>query len=196
MFEAISPAMLFRMRELEAIDLRDRTDGTPQSKRLRQIPHEVGKFIALLAASSSAGPIIEIGTGAGYSTLWLALAARATARKVTTFEVDPGKVELARATFAAAGVTDLIDLVHGDALTHLSRYDGIGFCFLDAEKDLYDPCYELAVPRMVPGGVLVADNAISRQADLRPMLDSALRDERVDAVLVPIGTGDLVCRKK
>jgi predicted O-methyltransferase YrrM len=196
MFEAISPAMLLRMHELEAIDLRDRTDGTPHSKRLRQIPHEVGKFIALLAASSPAGPIIEIGTSAGYSTLWLALAARATSRKVTTFEVDPGKVEFARATFAAAGVTDLIDLVHGDALTHLSQYNGISFCFLDAEKDLYDPCYELAVRRMVPGGILVADNAISHQAELRPMLDRALRDERVDAVLVPIGTGDLVCRKK
>ena len=196
MFEAISPAMLSRMRELETIDLRDRTDGTPQSKRLRQIPPETGKFIALLAASSPAGPILEIGTSAGYSTLWLALAARATNRKVTTFEVDAGKVELARATFAAAGVTDLIDLVHGDALTHLARYNGIGFCFLDAENDLYDPCYELAVPRTVPGGILVADNAISHQAELRPMLDRALRDQRVDAVLVPIGTGDLVCRKK
>ena len=196
MFEAISPAMRSRMRELEAIDLRDRTDGTPQSKRLRQIPPEVGKFIALLAASSPAGPILEIGTSAGYSTLWLALAARATAREVTTFEVDPGKVELARATFAAAGVTDLIDLVHGDALTHLSQYNGIGFCFLDAEKDLYHSCYELAVPRMVPGGILVADNAISHQAELRPMLARVLRDERVDAVLVPFGTGDLICRKK
>jgi predicted O-methyltransferase YrrM len=184
------------MHELEAIDLRDRTDGTPHSKRLRQIPHEVGKFIALLAASSPAGPIIEIGTSAGYSTLWLALAARATARKVTTFEVDAGKVDLARSTFASAGVADLIDLVHGDALTHLSHYNGIGFCFLDAEKDLYHPCYELAVPRMVPGGILVADNAISHQAELRPMLDRALHDDRVDAVLVPIGTGDLVCRKK
>ena len=51
MFETISPAMLARMRELEAIDLRDRTDGTPQSQRLRQVPSEAGRFIALLAAA-------------------------------------------------------------------------------------------------------------------------------------------------
>ena len=119
MFEAISPAMLSRMRELEAIDLRDRSDGTPHSKRLRQIPYEVGKFLALLAASAPDGPCIEIGTSAGYSTLWLALAARATGRKVTTFEIDADKAELARATFAAAGVTELIDLIQGDARTHL-----------------------------------------------------------------------------
>jgi predicted O-methyltransferase YrrM len=196
MFEQISPAMLARMQELEAIDLRDRTDGTPHSKRLRQVPREVGKFLAILAASTPAGPWIEIGTSAGYSTLWLALAARATGRKVVTAEIDSAKVELARATFAAAGVEDLINLVHGDALAHLPHTRDIAFCFLDAEKDIYDACFELVVPRLVSGGLLVADNAISHERELRPMLDRALRDERLDSVLVPIGTGDLVCRKK
>ena len=188
--------MLARMQELEAIDLRDRTDGTPHSKRLRQVPPDAARLIAILAASAPAGPCIEIGTSAGYSTLWLALAARYKGHRVTTFEIDPAKCELARATFAAAGVSDDIDLIHGDALTLLPNYSGIGFCFLDAEKDIYDPCFDLVVPRMVSGGLLVADNAISHQAELRPMLDRALRDERVDSVLVPIGTGDLVCRKK
>jgi predicted O-methyltransferase YrrM len=196
MFEQISPAMLARMQELEAIDLRDRTDGTPQSKRLRQVSPDTGRFLALLAASAPAGPCIEIGTSAGYSTLWLALAARATGRKVATIEIDGAKVELARATFAAAGVEDVVNLVHGDALAHLPHTRDIGFCFLDAEKDLYAPCYDLLVPRMVTGGLLVADNAISHERDLRPMLDSAMRDPRVDSVIVPIGFGDLVCRKK
>jgi len=196
MFERISPAMLSRMRELEEIDLRDRSDGTPQSKRLRQVPPEVGKFIALLAASAPEGPCIEIGTSAGYSTLWLAMAAHATGRRVTTFEFDGAKVELARATFAAAGVAEVIDLVHGDAMKHLHEYRGIGFCFLDGEKDTYLPCYELAVPRMVSGGLLVADNAVDQESALRPMLERALSDERVDAVVVPIGNGDLICRKK
>jgi predicted O-methyltransferase YrrM len=197
MFESISPSMLSRMRELEAIDLRDRTDGTPHAKRLRQISPQVGKLIALLAASAPAGRCIEIGTSAGYSTLWLALACRATNRRLTTFEIDAAKVEIARATFAAGGVTDAIEQVHGDALAYLPDCrDDIAFCFLDAEKDLYQPAYDLVVPRMVPGGFLVADNAISHEAQLRPMLDYALQDERMDSVLVPIGQGDLICRKK
>lgn len=199
--------MLARMQELEAIDRRDRTDGTPHAKRLRQISPEVGKFIALLAALAPAGRCIEIGASAGYSTLWLALACRAApgsssgsaagaGRRLTTFEIDSAKVEVAGATFAAAGVSDAIELVHGDALAHLPECHDIAFCFLDAEKSLYQPCYDLVVPRMVPGGILVADNAISHEAQLRPMLDHALRDERMDAVLVPIGKGDLICRKK
>ena len=55
--------------------------------------------------------------------------------------------------------------------------------------------HEAIVPRLVPGGLLVADNAISHQAELAPMLDRATSDDRVDAVVVPIGRGELVCRK-
>ena len=62
-------------------------------------------------------------------------------------------------------------------------------------KEIYAECYEAIVPRLAPGGLLVADNAISHQAALAPMLHRALNDERVDALLVPIGKGELVCRK-
>jgi predicted O-methyltransferase YrrM len=156
----------------------------------------VGRFIAVLAAAAPEGRCIEIGTSAGYSTLWLALACRATGRKVTTFENLDEKAALAKATFDAAGVSNTVDLVHGDALDLLPAYDGIGFYFLDAEKEIYDRCYEAVLPAMVQGGILIADNAISHQATLRPMLDRALQDQRVDALIVPIGKGELICRKR
>jgi predicted O-methyltransferase YrrM len=196
MFHNIPQTILGRMHELEQADLRDRADGTPRMKRLRQIPVEAGRFIAILAAAAPAGHYLEIGTSAGYSTLWLALACRATGRKLTTFEILDDKVRLARLTFEAAGVGDVVELVPGDALDHLPNYTGIAFCFLDGEKEIYDRCYEAIVPRMVRGGILVADNAISHQAPLRTMLDRALGDERVDALVVPVGKGELVCRKR
>jgi predicted O-methyltransferase YrrM len=188
--------MLARMHELEAIDLRDRTDGTAHGRRLRQVPPETGKFLALLAASAPPGAWIEIGTSAGYSTLWLALAARQVGRRVVTFELDAAKVELARATFAQCAVQDVVKLVHGDALAQLAEFAEIGFCFLDAERDIAQAAYDLVVPRLVPGGLMVTDNAISHQHEFGPMLEYALQDARVDSVLVPIGTGDLVCRKR
>ncbi|PKN83812.1 MAG: methyltransferase, partial [Chloroflexi bacterium HGW-Chloroflexi-7] len=73
--------------------------------------------------------------------------------------------------------------------------DKIAFCFLDAEKEVYQECYETVVPKLVKGGLLVADNAINHQATLQPMLDRALADERVDAMIIPIGKGELVCLK-
>lgn len=196
MFHNIPATMARRMRELEKIDVRDRADGTPRMERLRQIPPDTGRFIALLAASAPPAPVVEIGASAGYSTLWLALACRETGRLVTTFEVLPAKVALARETFRRAGVDDIVTLVEGDAREHLSGIDGIGFCFLDAEKEVYADCYELAVPRLVSGGLLVADNAINHYETLKPMIDRALADERVDAMVVPIGKGELVCRRR
>ena len=196
MFHDIPQAMLVRMRELEQIDSRDRTDGTPRMKRLRQIPPDVGKFIAIVAAAAPAGRCIEVGTSAGYSTLWLALGCRAAGRRITTYEILDEKAELARQTFEAAGAGDVVELVHGDALDHLPGSKDIAFCFLDAEKEIYDRCYEALVPGLVPGGFLVADNAINHEAILRPMLDRALGDERLDALIVPIGNGELVCRRR
>ncbi len=48
---------------------------------------------------------------------------------------------------------------------------------------------------MVRGGLLVADNAINHYDTLKPMIEKALSDKRVDALIVPIGKGELLCRK-
>lgn len=196
MFHDIPPRMLDRMRELERQDQEDRSDGTSRLERLRQIEPDTGRFLALWAAAAPDGQYVEIGTSAGYSALWLALACRAKGRTLTTFEVLPRKVELARDTFARAGVDDVVRLVEGDFLQHVEQLDRVGFCFLDAEKEVYGACYDAVVPRLVPGGILIADNAINHRETLRPMLEAALADARVDALILPIGKGELVCRKR
>jgi predicted O-methyltransferase YrrM len=84
--------MLSAMRRLEEQDARDRTDGSPRERRLRQIPPEVGALLGTLILATRARDVVEIGTSGGYSTLWLALAVRDTGGRVTTFEVDDAKV--------------------------------------------------------------------------------------------------------
>jgi len=195
MFHNIPQAIKERMLFLEDLNKKDRLDSTPHLLRLRQIPPETGRFIALLAASAPEGTYLEIGTSAGYSTLWLALACRALKRRIITFEVLEEKADLAQETFAIAGVNDVVELVIGDARDYIEHYSNISFCFLDAEKEAYLDCYEKVVPRMVSGGLLVADNAISHRDILSEMIEKVLIDKRVDALVVPIGAGELVCRK-
>ncbi|MBN1310169.1 MAG: O-methyltransferase [Anaerolineae bacterium] len=195
MFHSIRASVLTRMRALEQIDARDRQDGTPRLERLRQVAPETGKFLALLAANAPDGEYLEIGTSAGYSTMWLALACEMLGREIITFEVLPEKVALARETFQAAQMEETVKLIEGDARQYISQYERIGFCFLDAEKEVYENCYDMVVPRLVKGGLLVADNAINHQDTLQSMLDKALADERVDALVVPVGWGELICRK-
>lgn len=195
MFHTIRPSIMERMHYLEQRDAQEREEGVPRSHRLRQISPEVGRFLALLAACSPEGACIEIGTSAGYSTLWIVLAMELLGRTITTFEISLDKAQLARETFHKAQVEGVVNLVVGDARSYLLRCHHVSFCFLDAEKEIYSECYEKVVPNLVKGGLLVADNSISHQETLKPMLDRALTDERVDAMIVPIGKGVLVCRK-
>ena len=195
MFHDIPEPVAVRMAELETRGARDREDGTPRMQRLREVPRDVGRFLAILAAGAPAGRWVEIGTSAGYSTLWLALAAREAGARVTTFEILERKVELARETFALAEVGDVVELVHADVRDGLAAVEGISFAFLDSEKEDYAELYELVVPRLVRGGLLVADNVVNFRDAVQPMLDRAFADERVDAVVVPFLTGQMLCRK-
>jgi caffeoyl-CoA O-methyltransferase len=195
MFHDMPETVSTRMTELKERGVRERADGLPRLLRLREVPAEVGRFLAILAAGTPEGRWIEIGTSAGYSTLWLALAARACGRRVTTFEILERKVEIARETFAVAEVDDVVELVHADVRDRLAGVDRISFVFLDSEKEDYLELYDLVVPKLVPGGLLVADNVSDFSDVLQPMVDRALADDRVDAVVVPFLTGQLLCRR-
>ena len=183
------------MKTLEAIDVRDRQDGTPVSHRMRQVPPETGRFIALLAAGAPPGKLIEVGTSAGYSGMWLALACRERGEVLTTFDISEYKTGLARETFEIAGVEKHVRVICGDALQMLPDYQEIAFCFMDAEKDLYERVYKIVVPNLVPGGLFVADNVISHAEELTSFLAYVQADERVDSLVAPIGKGVLICRK-
>jgi predicted O-methyltransferase YrrM len=184
-----------RMEQLEKADGKDRQDSTPMLQRLRQIPPESGKIISLLVASAPEGEILEIGTSAGYSTLWIILACRYLGRKVRTFEILPEKIKLAEETFSQTNVESYVELIHGDARDYLKDIKNVSFCFLDVEKEYYDDCYSLIVPNLVKGGFLVADNVISHKEELQPFLDRVFADIKVDTCILPIGKGLLLSRK-
>ena len=196
LFTDIPKPILDRMAVLEERDARERRDGTANLKRLRQVPPETGMLLALLAASAPRGLTVEIGTSAGYSALWLSLAAKQRGDKLLTYELLPEKAELARETLAKTKVEEWVEFVHGDARSHLKELEDIAFCFLDCEKEMYLEIYPEVVKRLVPGGMLVADNVISHKDDLAPFVDKARKDKTVDAAILPVGLGLLVCTKR
>lgn len=195
MFHTISDAMQARMHELEARDVIDRVDGTHIDFRLRQIPPETGRFLALMAANAPAGQVLEVGTSGGYSGLWLALACRQRGDRLVTMDILENKVAWARETFRLAQIEDAVEVIHGNALELLQLHKRVAFCFFDTERTLIDPCYNLVTPNLVPGGLLLVDNAISHAAEMSDFLDRVQQDPRLDALVVPIGKGVLVCRR-
>ncbi|MDR3641446.1 MAG: class I SAM-dependent methyltransferase [Humidesulfovibrio sp.] len=195
MFRDIPQAIEVTQGHLKALEAWRKAQGMERKRLLRQIPPETGKLLAILLANCPPGDAAEVGTGAGYSGLWLALACRATHRMLTTFELDPSKVELARQSFSAADVLDVVELREADALEGLKSLPRLSFCFIDAERGLARAAYETALAALPTGGVIAVDNAISHAEEFQDFLDDAQKDPRVDALIVPIGSGLLVCRK-
>ena len=196
MFDNIPSSIRKRMEYLESLDRKHRAGNVPASIRLRQVPEITGQFLAIMASLAPPGEYLEIGTSGGYSALWLVLACRKHGRKLITFEILPQKVSIARETFHSAEVEDVVELVQGDARKHLDKYRNVSFCFLDAEKEMYAECYEKVVPNMTTNGILIADNVISHKEILAGVVDDAIKDHRVDSMVVPIGSGLLLCVKR
>lgn len=195
MFHGLTAAMRTRMAQLEAIDAADRTDGTLHGRRLRQIPPDTGRYLAILAAAAPAGQMVEVGTSAGYSALWLSLACRERGGVLVSIDRDPDKLVMARQTLQMTGTDDVVRLLCGDALDILAGLDGVAFAFVDANRDVLAQCVELLAERLVPGGLLAVDNVISHAAEIPGVVERILADPRFDAVVVPIGSGVLTARR-
>lgn len=218
MFRDIPQAIEVTQGHLKALAAWRNAQGQ-ESRRLRQVSPEAGKLLALLLSGCPPGDVVELGAGGGFSALWLALACRAGGRRLTTFELDPAKAELARQSFAAADVLDVVELVEGSGLPGLETLGSLAFCFIDADPAQAREAYEQALSRLVVGGmvcvalppgvpvnVLVdkkpeadAPGAVEAlppgHAEFRRFLFDAEMDARVDAVTVPVGAGLLICRK-
>jgi predicted O-methyltransferase YrrM len=141
-----------------------------------------GKFLKLLAQSIDARRILEIGTLAGYSAIWLAQALPPGGRLVT-LEVDPKHAAVARANIARAGFADRVEIREGAAADSLkAMIDGgtppFDLIFIDADKPSYPLYLPLAVAVSHVGTLIIADNIVRKGAVIEP--DHA--DARVQGV--------------
>jgi predicted O-methyltransferase YrrM len=145
-----------------------------------QVSPPQARLLEILARSVGARTMLEFGTLAGYSTIWLARALPDGGRLIT-LEADPDYAEVARANIANAGLADLVELRVGPALDSLPTLDaeGVGpfdFVFIDADKIHTPDYFTWALDRTRPGGLIVADNVVR---------DGALADPESDEPTIP-----------
>lgn len=167
---------------------------TERLQRYRNIEPESGRFLSLLIRVQQSKRILEIGTSTGYSTLWLAEAARQTQATITTLEIDAERVAQAEQYASQLGLKDLIDFKVTDALHYLqAEQDVFDFILLDAERDAYvDYWTHLARLLKPKGGVLLVDNVISHAAEVEEFIQLTQQNSRFIMSTLPIGAGLLM----
>jgi predicted O-methyltransferase YrrM len=169
---------------------------TERPRRMLNITPDTGRLLWILVRAARATRILEVGTSNAYSTIWLADAARATGGRVVTLESDPAKARLARENLGRAGVAAWVEVREGPAADTLAALPGpFDLVFLDADRASYRLYLELAVPKLVPGGLLVADNVVSHRAELEDYLARVRSDPALFSVTLPVGKGEEVSFK-
>ncbi len=165
--------------------------GRDRDQLLLAVGPQTGQLINILAKSLEAPHILELGTSFGYSTLWLAEAARATGGRVTTMQLHPGKSAHAREKVAEAGLAEHVDFQVGDALKLIEALPGrIDFVLVDLWKDLYLPCLERFAPKLNRGAILVADNIIRPGGEgVLAYLRAVRAMPKMRSLMLPVGSG-------
>ena len=126
-----------------------------------------GAFLRDLIVKVKAQRALELGTSNGYSSMWIALGLRQTGGHLLTMEIDRGRARVAEENFRAAGLDSLITVAVGDALQEIPKVSGpLDFVFIDVWKQGYIPCLKLALPKVRPGGVIVAHNVTNLREEL------------------------------
>jgi predicted O-methyltransferase YrrM len=139
-----------------------------RNHRYLSVPEDDGRLLRILTESIGAKHVVEVGTSTGYSGLWILLALMKTGGRLTTYEIDRGRHELARSNYERAGVHKQATLVLGDAHAEVAKLkDTIDLVFIDADKEGYPDYLNKLAPLTRPGGLIVAHNMASPPPDPR-----------------------------
>ncbi len=177
-----------------------RQNTIAQALPVINIRPEEGHMLGFLARLVGARRILEIGTLAGYSGIWLARSLPEDGTLIT-LEMDPRHARIARQHFALAGVSSRVTIIEGEALHVLNsalKDDTFDMVFIDADKTGYPDYLAWAVAHVRSGGLITAHNAF-RSGQLfdddpkanptRAMLDQMAGDGRLISTIVPVGDG-------
>jgi caffeoyl-CoA O-methyltransferase len=192
-------SVISRLNRQSNRERRGRVKVAPDQEMLA-ITVDTGIFFSVLLKAIKARRILEVGTSAGFSTLWFADAVGKNYNtRVITIEMNPQKVELALKNFKEAGVDKMIEIKQGIALDLLHKLKGkFDFIFLDADKENIIRYFDLVLPMVRIGGIIAADNMLYPD-HFRPAMRKYARyvhnKPNIQSVTVPIGMGEEITIK-
>jgi predicted O-methyltransferase YrrM len=130
-----------------------------------------GRFLRLMVASNGTKRALEIGAASGYSAIWMGLGLRETGGRLLTIEYDKVRAEEALQNIKQAGLSDIVQVVMGDALKEIPKQSGpFDFVFIDAWKRDYQRYFELIFPKLERGGLLLAHNVVNKRDEMGDFL--------------------------
>ncbi|OFW04559.1 MAG: hypothetical protein A3H96_09210 [Acidobacteria bacterium RIFCSPLOWO2_02_FULL_67_36] len=165
---------------------------------LLAVSEEDGRFLRLMVATRGAKHALEIGGASGYSAIWIGMALRDTGGRLVTIEYDPIRAKELAANIRRAGLSDIVQVVAGDAFKQIPLLPGtFDFVFLDAWKRDYKRFLDIVYPRLDKGGLFLAHNVVNKRSEMGDFLDAVQKNPSLwTAIVSPSGEGMSVSLKR
>ncbi len=181
-------AILDVMAKIEMRNEREKLRGL--SDGADALDPAAAKLLYILAIGSKAKHIVEVGAGVGYSTLWLAAAAKASGGRVTTCEINSAMAAEARRNIEEAELTDYVEILVGDARQTLRGQDGpVDFHFIDATFGHYETFLDVVYKRLAVGSLVIVDNVVENAFEVDDYITYVQNHPNLDSQTVSIGDG-------
>lgn len=183
--------------ELETFGAKNDARTTRREDKLLNLERPAAEFIFFMIRAMRLKRVLEMGTSNGYSALWLAYAVEPIGGSVTTVERSEHKAEMARANFSRSDLSHLIHPYTMHASTFLKEEAPASYdlLFLDAERTEYPALWSEFQRVVSPGGLMIADNALSHPSEMAPFLELVKSSPGYSNYTVPVGKGELMILK-
>jgi caffeoyl-CoA O-methyltransferase len=205
--EAIAEYLIRHSRQDEVLKrVAAETAAMPMAEMMS--PPDEAALLTMLARLVGARRAVEVGTFTGYGAISIARGL-AEGGKLLCLELSEEFASIARRNIEAAGLSDRVEFVMGPAdesLRAMPEEPTFDYAYLDADKRAYPTYYDLLVPRLVPGGLLLIDNVLLRGRVVDPQDDRSrivddlnnriTADDRVDSVMVLVADGLTLVRRR
>ncbi len=203
MIESISN-ILEKLEEQSTLEKLRKVDIAPED-RILAITKETGELLNMILRLKNAKNILEVGTSTGYSTIWCAEAIYKQSGKIITIEQNPNKIKRAKENFQKAGIADTITIKKGLAMQILRELnlqkeykDFFDFVLIDADKENVIEYFDLILPMVSAGGVIITDNMLypeKYKQDMKKFSDYLKKNPKLRTITTPIGNGEEITIK-
>lgn len=203
MMESISN-ILKKLEEQSTLEKLRKVDIAPEDRMLA-ITKETGELLNMILRLKNAKNMLEVGTSTGYSTIWCAEAIYKQSGKIITIEQNPNKIKRAKENFQKAGIADTITIKKGLAIQILQELnlqkeykDFFDFVLIDADKENVIEYFDLILPMVSAGGVIITDNMLypeKYKQDMKKFSDYLKKNPKLRTITTPIGNGEEITIK-
>ena len=178
------------LRELYESGQQNDSHEQERSKKMLNLEPDTAQLVSILIRSSQRKQLLEIGTSNGYSTIWLAWAARSTESHVFSIDRDEHKLLQADVNLQRAHLREFVDLFHGDASEIVADLPGpFDFVFFDADRLSAPKQLALLIPKLTPDVFVLADNVLSHPDEIAEYLKAIKEVPGFEHMVVPVGKG-------